>query len=203
MADPNATPHHRRSIRLRDYDYSQPGAYYVTICTQGRKSLFGEVSDGILKPNGLGRVIEHHWLDLPNHHRGIALDEYVIMPNHIHGIIVIGEPMGEIVGMPAVGEAGLAPTLVGVVGEGEAGLAPTADTHPMRKATLATIIGSFKSACTRAVHQQFERPVALWQRSYYEHVIRSSTALARIQQYITDNPAKWAFDRDHPANWRQ
>lgn len=189
MEDSDAAPHYRRSIRLRDYDYSQPGAYYVTICTHERRCLFGKIADSEVRLNSLGHAIRHHWQDLPNHHAGVELDEYVVMPNHLHGIVVIGESSGEIVGMPAEGEAGLAPT--------------PAVVHSRRKPTLASVIGSFKSACTRTINRQLERPITLWQRGYYEHVIRSEAALARIRQYIEDNPATWALDRDNPANWRQ
>jgi putative transposase len=90
----NSQKHHRRSIRLKEYDYSQPGGYFVTVCTQGHEHLFGEILDGEIKLNRYGEIVKECWHDLPNHYPCVKLDEFVVMPNHVHGIIIIMATVG-------------------------------------------------------------------------------------------------------------
>lgn len=177
----------RRTIRLPNYDYARPGGYFVTIVTQDRIDRFGEIQNGNMIINEIGRSIETCWLDLPKRFAGIELDEYIIMPNHFHGILFITD---EIVGAapvaarPAVDAAG-------------AGTSPAPTGY-----SLGAIIGAFKSITTHnyiaGVHQYgwptFNRH--FWQRNYYEHVIRSETELQTIRQYIPNNPAQWVWDEE-------
>lgn len=179
--------HHRRSIRLKGYDYSQPGAYFITITTQDRASLFGEVVDGEIRLNAAGRMVSDEWNALPDRFPNVELDEFVVMPNHIHGIIVIAAP--------PVG-AGLVPARVRA----------TTNRAPTRGApTVGDVVGAFKSRVTveytRDVKTNGWSPSRgrLWQRNYYEHVIRNDESLNRIRQYILDNPLRWPFDRENPA----
>ena len=144
-------------MRLPGYDYAQPGAYFVTICTRDHASLFGAIADGMISLTVRGRIVRNTWLRLPEHYP-VELDAFVVMPNHVHGIIVI----------PSVG-AGFKP-------------APT----------LSEIVRAFKTFSARRIGH----PV--WQRNFYEHIVRSEAALERIRQYIVDNPARWAFDRENP-----
>ncbi len=178
----------RRSLRLLDHDYSQAGAYFVTICTQERMCIFGQVVDGSMRLNALGEIVWSCWEDMPDHRPEVELDAFVVMPNHMHGIAVIADRRDGVGDGSQTGETSLAPT---VRREGD------------RRATLGAIVGAFKAAVTRATNElpgKTRQP--LWQRGYYEHVIRSEVALSRIREYIEQNPAKWALDHDNPANWR-
>jgi len=178
--------HHRHSIRLKDYDYSQAGAYYVTINVQNRECLFGEIVDYEMILNEAGKMIEEQWLALLARFPNIELDVYQIMPNHAHGIIVIAEP-----------EIG-----VGVMSG--AGIKPRAGMLRDPALTLGDIVGAFKSITTHEYiqgvdnhhWQQFYK--RLWQRNYYEHVVRDEEDLNRIRDYIQSNPANWDEDEENP-----
>ncbi len=226
--------HHRRSIRLRGYDYAQCGAYFVTICTQGRLCLFGDIAGGLMRLNDAGRMVETVWCQIPDHYPGVATDVFVIMPNHIHGIIVIGPPDGDAHadGRTAVGTNTGATTRVAPTGGGMdatertlekpvgAGLVPAraltrahAVAHAIRggdvpspgSPTLGDIVGAFKSITTvayaRGVRRSWWPPFAgrLWQRNYYEHIVRDDESLYRIRRYVADNPARWAEDPENPV----
>ncbi len=183
----NPDIHHRRSIRLREYDYSQAGAYFVTICVLHRECLFGEVVHGEMTPNETGRIVRAVWDDLPNHYKHITLDEFRVMPNHVHGII-------EIVGAVGAGfvRAGLKP----------APTAPTATTE--KQHGLPEIIRGFKTFSSRRINGFRKSPGrSVWQRNYYERVIRDEKELSRAREYIVNNPMKWELDRENPANCRQ
>lgn len=153
--------HHRRSIRLKGYDYTAPGAYFVTICVQGRACLFGAADRGGIALNDAGVMVQAEWLALPARFPTLRLDAFVVMPDHMHGIVVILEP-----------RAG--------------------DVH------LGDAVGAFKSLSTNAyicgVRQHSWPPFGrrLWQRNYYEHVVRDEAALNRIRSYIVANPGRWA-----------
>jgi REP element-mobilizing transposase RayT len=171
--------HHRRSIRLKGYDYSRAGAYFVTICTHDRECLFGEIMDGEMRLNDAGQAAQADWVRLPERFQSIELDEFVIMPNHLHGIILVG--------------AGLAPPDRGAPNRGACrGAACCAP-------TLGHILRAFKSISAIAVNRLLGRSGrSLWQRNYYEHIVRSENELAHIREYIANNPAQWALDRENP-----
>ena len=178
----NPERHHRRSIRLREYDYSLPGAYFVTICTQRRECLFGEVIEGEMRLSPYGRAATECWSDLPNHYGYVELDEFVIMPNHVHGIITIPGAADFDVG------AGLKP-------------APTGPVSAKRHG-LPEIVRGFKTFSSRRINRFRKSPgQPVWQRNYYEHVVRGDADLDRIRKYVQDNPAKWAEDSDNPHNF--
>ena len=184
--------HHRRSIRLRGYDYTQPGAYFVTLCTQGRECYFGEVVETEMVLNDAGQMIRAGWERLTERFPAIQLDMYVVMPNHLHGIItIVGAPL---VGAPIVDALGVrATTRVAPAGGAE------------RRATLGNMVGAFKSLTTN----QYARGVRerkwpsfdgrLWQRNYFEHIIRSKRDHDAIRQYIIDNPLEWELNRHNPG----
>ena len=180
----NPQIHHRRSIRLKGYDYASPGAYFVTICTQGRVCRFGHVVNGVMQLNDAGRMVQTAWESIPGRFPNVAGDTYVIMPNHFHAIITIHHPVGA--------------TLV--VAPNGAGTSP-APTMP----TLGGIVGAFKSITTNEYivgvremgWSRFDR--RLWQRNYWEHIIRTPESHARIVDYIVNNPARWEADQLHPA----
>ncbi|MCE5269674.1 transposase [bacterium] len=164
---PDDTPRQRKNIRLRDYDYSSPGAYMVTVCAEIRLSVFGALKNGTVDLSEIGRIIEKHWLDLPAHFTGVGLDAWVIMPDHLHGIL-----------------------LFELDGPGEAGLAPTTAPGRGKLPELGDVVGSFKAAVTREMRKSGISPGSLWQRGYYEHVIRNQTDLELAREYIALNPLR-------------
>ncbi|MCB9434645.1 MAG: transposase [Ardenticatenaceae bacterium] len=182
----NPQIHHRRSIRLAGYDYTQAGAYFITICTHNRQNLFGEVVAGEMVLNENGRIVAACWLDLARHFPHITLGEWVVMPNHIHGIIVI------------------------VVGRGEASATKTvdnpdglrADASPLQpqpngtdSGSIGAMVQNFKSVASRKINKQRGTPgTPVWQRNYWEHIIRNEQAYQRIAHYIANNPAQWDAD---------
>ncbi len=200
--------HHRRSIRLRGYDYSQAGAYFITICTHNRECLFGAVGAGSkpalvrIKPalpsnnraglepaptqpnlmvlNEYGEIVKDTWEDLINHVSGIELDAFVVMPNHVHGIIVITR-------------AGFIKHRAGLI-QGRAGLKPApTDTH-----ALPEIVRQMKTFSARRINKNRGTPgVPVWQRNYYEHIIRNEDDLNRIRGYIANNPDNWQSDENY------
>lgn len=191
--------HHRRSVRLRGYDYSQAGAYFVTICTPDRDCLFGDVADGVMRLNDAGRVVERCWHEIPIHFPHVELDEFVIMPNHVHGVIVIvgaGSPRpnnASYAGFPRPYVASGAEIKTG------AGTKTGAVTAPLRRATLGQMVAYFKYQSTKHINIMRGTPgIPIWQRNYYEHIIRDDESLNRIREYIINNPMQWALDRKNP-----
>jgi putative transposase len=185
------TRHHRRSIRLPTYDYTQPGAYFVTICTQNRECVLGEVIQGQMVLNARGQMVESVWRQLPQHYPRVEVDAFVVMPNHVHGIVIL---VGA--GPRACPERPARPR----VDSGQSqGIAPTI--------SLPDVVHRFKSLTTAKYRtgvlqdgwQPF--PGRLWQRNYYERVVRNDNDLARIRQYIVDNPARWQEDPENPVLW--
>ena len=172
--------HHRRSIRLKGYDYSQAGMYFVTICVQKHTCLFGEIVDGEMFLNDYGKIVQTVWDKLPQHYDNIQLDKFVIMPNHIHGIIVI-------TGDVATVGAGLkpAPTVIAIP--------PTATPT---KHGLSEIIRALKTFSARKINElRNSQGEKLWQRNYWEHIIRNEQSYQRIANYIISNPKNWNHDK--------
>ena len=170
----------RRSLRLRNYDYSQSGAYFVTLCVQNKICLLGDISEGILNLNTCGQLTRDAWLWLARQYAYVALDEFVVMPNHLHGILIIDSRRGG--SRTAFQDA-----------EGRS------RTAPRKTKPLGSLIAAFKTVSAKSVNtQRFTPGAALWQRNYYEHVIRNETDLARIREYIQNNPAQWALDEENP-----
>jgi len=187
--------HRRRSIRLPGYDYTSTGAYFVTICVHGWECLLGEVVDAVMRPSEFGQVVSRYWMRIPVHVAHVELDEWVVMPNHIHGIIMItgrGEASPE-----GVSSADRLTPGEGRLREQDVGR----DASPLlRSGSLGAIVGNFKSVTTRRVNRMRGTPgVPFWQRNYWEHIIRNDQSLHRIRAYIRDNPARWDADRLHPA----
>ncbi len=168
-------PYGRQSIRLSEYDYSQPSVYFVTICTQRRKYLFGDVLDGMMAINKYGFIVHECWHGIPKHFRNVELDAFVIMPNHLHGILFLADRRGT------------------------ACRAPTKEKFGKPVATsLPTIIRSFKSAATKCLRDfSGEQKTLFWQRNYFEHVIRNEESLLKIREYIITNPQRWQFDSEN------
>ncbi len=198
----NPEIHHRRSIRLQGYDYSQARAYFLTICTHGRECLFGEIRDEKMYLNDIGRIVAHEWLKSPVIRAEIELDEWVVMPNHMHGIAVItdagakqrnvtkkrkavdqywtdNQPVGQFTGR--------------FIGQ-PSGRPPIVPTGPKKKSVGAMMAG-FKSSVTGRVNAYRQSPGSeVWQRNYWDHVIRNATELDTLRKYIQTNPARWQED---------
>ncbi|MGD0205840.1 MAG: transposase [Dehalococcoidia bacterium] len=170
--------HHRQSIRLAGYDYSHAGAYFVTICTHNRALS--------LQPEPVREVVRLAWCGLSARFPIVALDEFVIMPNHVHGIIIFADAAGATFGR----------------GEASSGAASSAPTDMRgRAATLGHVVRAFKSISAIEANKilgQSNRP--FWQRNYYEHIIRDEEELSALRQYIRDNPGDWLDDPDNPSN---
>ena len=183
--------HQRRSVRLREYDYSLAGAYFVTICTWERECRFGEVVNGVMRMNETGDLVQECWLAIPYHFDLVEFAESVVMPNHVHGIVIIIDPEPNITGTTKKSTA-LA---------GTACRAPTVESFGKPVAgSLPTIVRSFKSAVTKRINITRDNPGGpVWQRNYYEHVIRNEADYHRIAEYIESNPARWAEDPLHPS----
>ncbi|WP_070962237.1 transposase [Desulfococcus multivorans] len=195
----------RRSIRLHGYDYSRAGAYFVTICTQNRECLFGDIVAGQMRLNGAGRIVADEWIKTAEIRDEIELDEWVVMPNHFHGIIVIADgrgdrrvaPMGCTRISGEKGDRRVAPVGCTRI-SGEQGDRPVAPTGPQPRSVGAVMAG-FKSAATKRINELRQSPgTKLWQRNYWEHIVRNETELNRIREYIHNNPAQWGMDKLYP-----
>jgi REP element-mobilizing transposase RayT len=184
----NPEIHHRRSIRLRDYDYSSAGAYFVTLCAFQRECLFGEMVDGEMRLNDAGRLVTAIWDSLPQRYQGLEVDAFAVMPNHVHGIVVIHDPVGAIHESP------------GSDSDVKIGAIRESPQQSRRTMTLSKVVGYLKMNTARRINQSRDNPgVPVWQRDYFERVIRDEQELAAIRQYIAENPTKWAEDENHPA----
>jgi REP element-mobilizing transposase RayT len=176
--------HHpeRKRMRMEGYDYSRPGAYFVTACTRDRELLF-ESSEAQM-------AVESAWLTLPDIFADIELDEFVVMPNHIHCIVCIRNH----------GCYRLHPGTWKIDGICRDGWPPIPTNANMKYETLSNIIGAFKtSAATRVNKLRGVMGVSVWQKSFYDRIIRNNFEMDRIQEYIRNNPIKWAQDRDNPT----
>ena len=210
----NLQKHHRRSIRLKGYDYSKAGMYFITICNHNRKHFFGHIENGIMCLNDFGTIAYNEWMQLEIRYLNIELDEMIIMPNHTHGIIVIND-FEESVG--SVG-AGLAPAL----DEGQPQIDKVQPRGLPRRGgpTIGDMVGAYKSLVANNCLKIFktfweERAGAspappntttipmmgkLWQRDYYEHIIRNDASYHRIAAYIANNTANWKNDKFFGGN---
>ena len=165
----------KKQYRLSAYDYSQEGGYFVTICTKDKQIYFGDVVDGCMKLSRIGEIAKQFWLQIPIHFKSVVLDEFVIMPNHIHGIILITDRRN-------------VPRHV-----------PTTGIRPLAKDSLSSIINHYKGNVRRWCNKNGFEPFS-WQPRFYDHVIRDEKSLSKIRQYITNNPPKWEIDKNNVEN---
>jgi REP element-mobilizing transposase RayT len=195
----------RKRLRLNEFDYRQPGAYFVTICVANREALLGMVKNGEFVPSDVGSVVESTLLEMPDRFDGCLIDSYVVMPNHVHAVVMLGAvPERE---DAVVGQGGSRTAPTNIVGDGNeqvtndlvgAGL-DLPSPQPRPNPSLADVVRAFKTISATRANRILERTGApFWQRNYYEHVIRNDTALNRIRQYIANNPANWAVDEENP-----
>jgi REP element-mobilizing transposase RayT len=207
MYDPNI--HHRRSIRLKGYDYSLPGAYFVTLVVQGQEHLLGRVHGEIVGPSRFGEIVLATWDDLPQHYPRVVLDAFCLMPNHVHAIIVLtdegmvtaGVCRGGSVSVPGQGlsQASLGPQPLADEDKTRPYGGPVSSNHlAAANVSLPDVVCGFKSFTARRINQLRGAPGApVWQRNYYEHIIRDHDEWTRIQAYILANPINWSDDPEN------
>jgi REP element-mobilizing transposase RayT len=185
----------RQSIRLKNYDYSQPGYYFITICTQDRIHRFGKIIDEKMRLNDAGEIVADEWKKTPIMRKHIQLDEWIIMPNHFHAIITVGarctRPMNNTRPLTENGRTENGRTENGRMVNGRMQSAPTDS-----QVVLGDIVRGFKSSVTKRVRQLPNmNDTRLWQRNYWEHIIRNENELNHIRNYIRHNPQKWEMDQ--------
>ena len=171
----NPIINHRKSIRLKEYDYSQPGEYFITICIYEKKCILGEIVDENILFSPIGEIAKRCWEEIPEHFSNVELDEYVIMPNHIHGIIMITECRDLINQIPT-------------------------KNYPLmknQKVTLGKIIRHYKARTAKHIHDSGSMDFR-WQPLFYDRIIRSDKELNNIRNYIINNPLKWYLDEENP-----
>ncbi len=176
----------RKSVRLKNYDYTSAGAYFVTICTHQKQTLFGDVTEGNMRLNDYGNIIKEEWYRTAHIRQEIELDEFIIMPNHVHGVVWI-HLSKELVSNETVGARGPSPLL-----------------HQMQrpmgtgKKSLGSFVGGFKSVCTKHINELRQTPsMPVWQRNYYERIVRNEDELNAIRSYIENNPKTWDDDEEN------
>jgi putative transposase len=169
-------PPKRKPTRMREYDYSRSGWYFLTLCTKNRIEWFGDVTDGKMILNEYGRVAEEQWLWLARQYDHVKLDEFVIMPNHIHAILVIADEGAR---------------------RDNPGVVPTG--YSRRHNLLSKSVNAFKTTTSKLIHQHGLSEF-VWERSFYDHIIRKDESLRSIREYIANNPIRWHLDRDNPEN---
>jgi REP element-mobilizing transposase RayT len=181
---------------MRDYDYSGAGAYFLTICSWNRGCLFGDIADGKMRLNEFGEIVKWQWEKTGIVRTNVELDEFQIMPNHFHGIIILNGNVG------ATRWVARFPETRQVAGERAIHrIAPTKDIPGARSGSIGAIIGQFKSIATKQINASRNTPgFPVWQRNYYEHIIRNNDEMDRIREYIINNPVQWAEDENNPSN---
>ena len=184
--------HHRRSIRLANYDYSLPGAYFITMVAYQRECLFGNIVYGEMQLSPMGQIAEEHWRLIPEHFLHVTLGAYVVMPNHVHGIIII---QGRSDASPSE-RRGTTLSCPNSTRSCPNSNPPREEFGKPVKGSIPTIIRSYKASVTNRIQKELN-VTAIWQRNYYEHIIRNEAEHNRIHAYIESNPANWDRDKEH------
>ena len=184
----NPEIHHRRSIRLQEWDYSSPGAYFVTICTYHRECLFGEVADSEMRLSELGQIVNDEWSRTPEVRPYVDLDLFVVMPNHVHVLFWIVDHLTD--ASDRRGVSLYAPT----------DELPRSFRSPSK--SVGAIVRGYKGAATKQINTlRSTSDARVWQRSFHDHIVRTESDLNRIRRYVAENPRKWHLDSDNPDNW--
>jgi REP element-mobilizing transposase RayT len=181
------------TTRLQSWDYAADAYYFVTICTQGRWHFFGDVVNDAMQLSAIGEVAHQFWADIPRHFAHVALDEYVVMPNHVHGIVIIQRE--HLPNVETRHGASLPPA--SPIPPSEA----ANEFGPLKPGSLQSVVNQYKGSVTRWCRKNHHTAFA-WQSGYYDHIIRSEESLRRIRDYVVNNPLKWALDKENqPALW--
>ncbi len=188
----NPAIHHRRSIRLPSYDYSQPGAYFITLCTTQKQCWFGQIHDGQMHINQLGKIVQTEWLKSAKMRPNLRLDEWIVMPNHLHGIVWIVESEHQ-------QKSNSSPVLLAEANCRDLSNESSKQSFHRKANSLGSFIGGFKASVTKQINQfRKNTSIPIWQRNYYESIIQDERALDSIREYIQQNPQRWGEDPDHP-----
>lgn len=181
----------RKSIPLKHYDYSLPGWYYVTICVKRHQCRLGEIQNGEMSLNQIGKIVHQEWIYTSDLREYVELDEFVIMPNHLHGIVIIKERVPSFSVTKNIKSRGVWP------------YTPTEKKKfESHSHSLGSIIRGFKSASIKKINKILGTlNKSFWQRGFHDHIIRNETDLWHIRQYISNNPNKWELDRENPDNF--
>lgn len=171
----------RKRLRSAGHDYGRAGYYFVTVHIHDRAPWFGRVEEGKMVLSARGKIVSRCWNEIPGHFNGVQIDGFVVMPDHVHGILIVGDNVGDGHARPLHADTDTAP-------------GKTRRCHEK----LPVVMGSFKSAVTKRIHLSDGSGRFRWQRSYYDHVIRDEAGLARIREYIRDNPLNWGNDEENP-----
>ena len=164
-------------MRLKEYDYASAGAYFITAVTHNRMNIFGSIHNSVVHLNQIGKIVERAWLEIPSHYPNVSIDANVIMPNHFHGTLIIHDDVGARRASPLRN-----------------------NDSKLKRHPLGIIVGSFKSAATKEIHRSgFLKQKQIWQRNYYDHIIRDDEDYQEISEYIDFNPINWEFDHENKA----
>jgi REP element-mobilizing transposase RayT len=186
------SPHGRKSTRIPGYDYTQPGTYYVTLVTHQRKCLFGTINGGVITLSRWAQIAKAEWERIPCAWPQVQLDAYVFMPNHIHGLIIIDPSIDTVGATRSEVDVHLQSSRVALATK------PKRPSGPL-PGSLGAIIGQFKSRVGLRINTMMGQKVDVWQRNYYEHIIRDTDEYLHARQYILDNPSHWETDSDYPG----
>jgi REP element-mobilizing transposase RayT len=178
---PRFNGHRIESARLSGWDYTANAYYFVTICTRERSPFLGEIADGCVVMSKAGQIVDEEWRRTATVRPDVSIDEYVVMPNHVHGIIVLDRAA-----------SGLAATPEKTPHRG-------VSTSRLAPGSLGAIIGQFKSVCTKRIRVAGIADFG-WQVRFYDHIIRDDKSLDNIRQYIVNNPLKWELEQETPEN---
>jgi REP element-mobilizing transposase RayT len=208
MIQDNSALHSRHSIRLKGYDYASAGLYFITLCVQNREHLFGKIQDGGMILNEYGKIVHEEWLNSAKIRKEIALHEFIIMPDHFHAILEINPRKGDRPVAPKdTPDTGIAADIAAGIAasKGDRPVAPTPHTDiapsgPPNK-SLGALVGGFKSAVTKHINAIRKTPgIPVWQRNYYQHIIRNEKEYDNISHYILNNPSNWEKDTAYGAH---
>ncbi|HAI74128.1 MAG TPA: transposase [Candidatus Moranbacteria bacterium] len=196
-----------KSTRLKKYDYSQDGAYFITVCTKDREHFFGEIIDEKLQETKQSKICMACWLDLPNHYSNCILDEFVIMPNHAHGIIVIQNHNNLSIAVKNISTDqtfAKKRSSIEIVLPVETGFKPVSisvDVRKTKRHSVSEIMRGFKTFTARKINDYSKtQGLPFWQSRFYDRIIRNEDELNRIREYIFNNPANWEKDRNNMEN---
>lgn len=185
-------PHNRRSIRLPDYDYTTPGVYFVTICTYQKQCLLGQVSGNQVSLTLAGQVVARCWEALPRHFHNLEIDQFIVMPNHLHGVLMLQAH-------DTSGVQSLEADRTNGCSHPRAQSASRDVPNGTRSSSIGAIVQNFKSVSARKLNRMHPATATpVWQRNYYDRVIRNEAELQRIREYIENNPLAWELDELHP-----
>jgi putative transposase len=184
--------HNRKSLRLPGWDYTRPGRYFVTICVKGGVCYFGKIVNNKMMLNKYGLVVEKNWLHIEQSRKNVKLDEYVIMPNHLHGIIIITHRIKS----------------PGAVHKPDSNMTKTGRSFRLQANSIGAIIGQFKSNVTKKIHkllinEPVDFPYFTWHRNYDDRIIRTEKHLEIVRKYIRNNPKNWNDDENNPSNYKE